>query len=220
MERILEPEYMDTVEEATEYEAMDHTSANGAVVDDVLAAGGRGRALDLGTGPGDIPLLLVERSSSIEHVTAVDAAETMLVLARHKIAVAGCGDRVEAVRADVKDLPFDDGRFDLVFSNTILHHIPEPVAMLREAWRVVAPGGLLWIRDLYRPATEDVARDLVAQYVGDGTARQQQLFFDSLHAALTVDEARATARDAGIPNAHVAMNSDRHYTLVARRDPA
>jgi len=217
MDRILEPEYMDTIEEATEYDAMDHASANRAVVDGLVAAGASGRALDLGTGPGDIPILLARETPAITHITALDAAEEMLSLARRKVAAAGLADRIAPTQGDVKALAFGDGHFDVVFSNTILHHIPEPRDMLREAWRVVAPGGLLWIRDLYRPPTEDVARALVAQYVGEGTPRQQQLFFDSLHAALTLDEARQTAAESGIDNAELAMTSDRHYTLVARK---
>ena len=78
-------------------------------------------------------------------VTAVDAAETMLAIARKKVAAEGLDDRITLDQADVKALPYPDGTFDTVYSNTILHHIPEPVAMLREAWRVLKRDGVLWI---------------------------------------------------------------------------
>jgi len=218
MDRVLEPEYMDTQDEASEYDAMDHAQANANVVADLKGAGAAGFALDLGTGPGDIPILLAQECPRVLQITAVDAAETMLAIARKKVAAAGLEDRISLDQADVKDLPYPERTFDTVFSNTILHHIPEPRAMLAEAWRVVKPGGLLWIRDLYRPADEETARALVEQYVGDGSERQQKLFFDSLCAGLTVTEAEATAHAAGIAGARVAMSSDRHYTLVARKE--
>src|SRR5687768_9199205 len=62
MIRILEPEVMDTVEDALEYEAMDHSQANESFVERLLHLGvSSGHALDIGTGPGHIPVLAAER---------------------------------------------------------------------------------------------------------------------------------------------------------------
>jgi ubiquinone/menaquinone biosynthesis C-methylase UbiE len=214
MQRVLEPEYMDTQDEATGYQAMDHSAANLSVIERFLALGG-GRCahvVDLGTGPGDIPILLAQRAPSV-HVTGIDAAEHMLQLARSKPGRCGLGDRVAFQRADVKALPFEDGSFDGVFSNTILHHIPEPVEFLCEAWRVFQRGGVLLIRDLVRPPTEADAQRLVGLHAASANAYQKQLFFASFCAALTLDEARATVRSAGMQGARVEMSSDRHYTI-------
>ena len=60
MQRELEPEVMDSAEEATDYDAMDHAEPNRAFVDRLKHLDARGRMLDLGTGPGDIPLMVVE----------------------------------------------------------------------------------------------------------------------------------------------------------------
>ena len=85
MDRILEPEYMDTAEEAEGYDDMDHTGANGAVVQRFFdIGGGPGRTLDLGTGPGHIPILIA-RACAEARIVAVDAAEHMLVIARKKV---------------------------------------------------------------------------------------------------------------------------------------
>jgi ubiquinone/menaquinone biosynthesis C-methylase UbiE len=215
--RVLEPEYMDTVEEAESYDAMDHSAPNAAVVERLLELGATsGQALDIGTGPGHIPILLA-RSAPALRITAIDAAETMLAIAARRVAESGLGARIRLERADAKALRYSAGSFDVVFSNTILHHIPDPVAFLREAWRVLQPGGVLLIRDLCRPRDEAEVQRLVALHAAGATPRQQELLAASLHAALTLDEARAAARAAGMRGVSVEMSSDRHYTIEHER---
>ena len=214
MQRVLEPEYMDTAEEADGYQDMDHSAANEAVVNDFLTIGGGscGSVVDLGTGPGDIPILLAQRSE-IPSIVGIDAAEHMLRLARPKVDTLGLSSRISFQLADVKQLPFADGAFDGVFSNTILHHIPEPLFFLREAGRVLAPNGKLLIRDLYRPADEATVQQLVDLHAATANSYQRKLFHDSLCASLTLEEIRECAADAGLGRARIEMTSDRHYTI-------
>ena len=213
MERILEPEYMDTEAEAQSYEAMDHRDANLSVAQRFFAlGGGQGLTLDIGTGPADIPILMAQQQPEGRYV-AVDAALEMLTLAQAKITDQDLTGRIALHRADAKRLPYPDDSFAAVFSNTILHHIPTPIDLLREAWRVLRPGGVLLIRDLYRPTTEADAWALVDKHAAGATDAQRQLLFDSLHAALTHAEARELVAAAGMTGATVEMTSDRHYTI-------
>lgn len=216
MERILEPEYMDTEVEAHSYAAMDHTEANHNVAERLLAlGGGHGLTLDIGTGPGDIPILMAGQKPRGRYV-AVDAAWEMLKLAKLKISDSGLAGRIVLHRADAKQLPYPADSFDAVFSNTILHHIPAPIDLLREAWRVLKPGGVLLIRDLYRPPTEAAAWALVDKHAAGATDTQRQLLFDSLHAALTPAEARKLVAVVEMTGTTVEMTSDRHYTIECR----
>lgn len=216
MKRVLEPEYMDTEAEARSYAAMDHTEANHSVAGRFLAlGGGHGLTLDLGTGPADIPILMATQRPGGRYV-AVDAAWEMLRLARLRVSEHGLTGRILLHQADVKRLPYPADSFDAVFSNTILHHIPEPIDLLREAWRVLKPGGVLLIRDLYRPPTEAAAWALVDKHAADADETQRQLLFDSLHAALTLEEARQVVAAARMTGATVEMTSDRHYTIECR----
>jgi SAM-dependent methyltransferase len=224
--RILEPEVMDTVDEAVDYNAMDHSNVNRKFVDDLLAAishvayaiqrGHTGRTptiLDVGTGTALIPIELCRRPQPFQ-ITAVDLSCEMINVAEQNVRAAKLEDRIVLRRLDAKDLPFGDGSFDAVVSNSIIHHIPEPRACLAEMVRVTATGGLLFVRDLLRPATEAEVEQLVRTYAGDANDHQRAMFGNSLRAALTVPEVRALAVEFGIPNICVAQTTDRHWTLA------
>jgi ubiquinone/menaquinone biosynthesis C-methylase UbiE len=212
VERVLEPEVMDTPEEADGYDAMDHAGPNRAFVERLVELGARGRMLDVGTGPGHIPLLVCERVPDAR-VVAIDLARHMLAHAERHRAASPHGARVELRLADAKRLDFEDASFDAVFSNTILHHIPDPRPFLAEARRVLRPGGVLLIRDLYRPETPERALELAALHAAGATPEQRELLRASLCAALTPAELRAVADRAGLGDAQIVIDSDRHMSL-------
>ncbi|MGH0034757.1 MAG: class I SAM-dependent methyltransferase [Myxococcota bacterium] len=218
MRRELEPEVMDDEAESLEYEAMDNSAPNEAFVARLVELGIRGEALDLGCGPGHIPLLACQRIPDLR-VKGVDLAESMLVLARRRLAghpdLAG---RIRFEHADAKGLAEPDDAFDAVFSNTVLHHVPEPLPFLREVARVLRPGGGLLIRDLFRPETPERALELVALHAAGASPGQQELLRASLHAALTPGELRELADAAGLEDAEIVLDSDRHMSL--QRAPA
>jgi ubiquinone/menaquinone biosynthesis C-methylase UbiE len=217
--RVLEPEVMDTAEEARDYDAMDHALVNRVFVADFLAAwDGRGPVLDLGTGTAQIPIELCRQSPAAE-VVAADAAEHMLAVARDNVRRAGLEARVRLECCDAKRLPFADGAFAAVMSNSIVHHIPEPVQVLSEAVRVTCPGGLLFFRDLLRPEDDADVRHLVDTYAAGANDNQRQMFEDSLRAALTVAEVQALAAAVGLDPDSVRRTTDRHWTLIAHKPP-
>ena len=215
--RVLEPEVMDTPEEARDYDAMDHTGVNSVFACDFLALWeGRGPVLDVGTGTAQIPLVLASQRVDVS-VVAIDLAEHMLAVGRENVARAGLTDRVQLQRVDAKAMPFADGQFGAVISNSIVHHIPEPGRVLAEMVRVAAPGGRLFVRDLLRPGDEAQLRHLVATYAGDANEHQRQMFADSLHAALTLEEVRDLVAGLGYPADGVRQTTDRHWTWSATK---
>jgi ubiquinone/menaquinone biosynthesis C-methylase UbiE len=217
--RILEPEVMDSLEEARDYDAMDHSEVNRRFVADLLEALGDeppGDVLDLGTGTALIPIELC-RACEECRIMAVDAAENMLDLARLNLEIAMLMHRVQLDRVDAKSLPHRDEMFHTVMSNSIIHHIPEPLAVLKEAVRVTEPGGLLFFRDLMRPSDKAELERLVQLYAGEENDHARQMFADSLHAALTVEETRNLVTQLGFSAASVSATSDRHWTWSARK---
>jgi ubiquinone/menaquinone biosynthesis C-methylase UbiE len=218
--RILEPEVMDSPEEARDYDAMDHAAVNRTFVADFLGVWDRvGPVLDVGTGTAQIPLELCRQVLNME-ITAMDMAAHMLQVGQDNVRRAGCQDRIRLEQADAKKLPYSAGSFGAVISNSIIHHIPEPGGVLAEMIRVVKPGGVLFVRDLLRPATEDDLRRLVAAYAGTENAHQQQMFADSLHAALSLPEIRELIASLRFDPAGVRLTSDRHWTWVAKKPHA
>lgn len=217
--RVLEPEAMDTPDEARDYDRMDHDGVNARFVADFLRTHGPcrgGEVLDVGTGPGRIPVALC-RADPKARVLGVDLAEAMLARAVENVWEAGLSGRVRIVAGDAKQLDLAGGGFEAVISNTIVHHIPEPAPALGEMVRLVAPGGTLMVRDLYRPDDLDTLAHLVDTYAGSEPPAARRLFEASLHAALTPDEVRSLVRALGLPGEGVTMTSDRHWTWVWRR---
>jgi ubiquinone/menaquinone biosynthesis C-methylase UbiE len=235
LQRVLEPEVMDTPEEALSYNGMDHSAVNKVFVDDLLAFMSENPPpkspsrlvpededaatldiLDLGTGTALIVVEFCQRMPECR-VMAADAAAAMLDLALYNVEVASLRHRVQLDQIDAKALHYMDGQFGVVMSNSLIHHIPEPIAALREAVRVTAPGGLLFFRDLLRPETPSQLGELVQLYAGSEEASAQKMFAESLNAALTLEEIRALIASLGFPPESVQQTSDRHWTWKASR---
>ena len=226
LQRVLEPEVMDTPEEARDYDAMDHGAVNTAFCTDLLAMGAIGpTVLDVGTGTALIPIELCKRAADVR-VVAVELAVHMLALARENVARAGLEARIALEKVDAKVMPYPDAAFATTISNSIVHHIPEPRLVLSEMGRVTRAGGLVFVRDLARPSTRAEVDRLVALHGGtppsDPAAlpsfeHQRELFRASLCAALTVDEVIDIANAAGLQGSAVRMTSDRHWTLAFRK---
>ncbi len=213
MERLLEPEVMDSPEEAVEYDRMDHRLANEAFVERALELGAKGGGfLDLGTGPAEISVLLCQGLPDLK-VIACDLSQGMLAIAAQRVENAGLQDRIDLRRLDAKILPFKDASFDGLLSNSLIHHLPDPILALREMVRVVRDDGLFLVRDLIRPETEERAQELVREYAGEEGERGQRMFYNSFLASLTLEEVKGLVADLHLPGTRVFQSSDRHWTL-------
>jgi ubiquinone/menaquinone biosynthesis C-methylase UbiE len=216
LSRVLEPEVMDSAAEAADYDAMDHRQVNRQFVLDFLAQQPPlGEVLDVGTGTAQIPLELCRQRPG-SRILAIDLSQHMLDVAQQSIDRAGLQQQIQLALVDGKQLPYAAGRFVAVMSNSIVHHIPQPTLALQELGRVVAPGGLIFVRDLLRPADERTVKQLVDTYAADANAHQRQMFDDSLRAALSLDEIREPVVSLGFPPETVRATSDRHWTWAAR----
>jgi ubiquinone/menaquinone biosynthesis C-methylase UbiE len=214
--RVLEPEAMETDEEVRQYDAMDHSTVNARFVNDFLAAHGPcrgGEVLDVGTGTARIPIALADADSRAR-VLALDLSETMLAQAEINIRSAGMASRIRTHKGDAKVLldSFGQGAFEGVISNTIIHHIPDPVPALETMARLVAYGGTLMVRDLARPPSTDEIIRLADTYAAGESPEARALFEASLNAALTLAEIRSLIAGLGLAPDDVTMTSDRHWT--------
>ncbi len=210
-----EPEFMDVQAEADVYALADFAEVNAAFVERLLdvAALVTARtvtALDLGTGPGDIPIRVL-RARPQWRLVAEDAAYAMLQWGKQSEDDGGPTPRW--VQADAKYLPFESRRFEIVFSNSILHHITEVDLLWGEVKRVAKPGAAVFLRDLARPDTAEDARAIVSRYAGNEPDLLQSEFLRSLLSAYTPEEVRAQLDSAGLEFIEVAKVTDRHLDI-------
>lgn len=212
MQRVLEPEVMDSPEEAAEYDAMDFTSVNTAFAEEAIALGpSTGIVLDAGTGTARIPILIAQRCPQWQ-IIGIDLAQSMLQIGLKNVLQAGLLEHILLHLVDAKQLPYEDGFFDMVISNSLIHHLPDPLPFLQELRRVLKPNGGIFLRDLIRPAEEATVNALVESIGAEYDEHQKMLFRDSLCAALTLDEVQELMQQAGLTDVRVYQSSDRHWS--------
>ena len=165
------------------------------------------RLLDFGCGIGTISVGLAEAVAPGE-MHGVDMAESEIELAT---AVAEAGGHTNATYrvADVTNLPFDDDFFDVAHCHNVLMHVPDTAAVLREAKRVLKPGGLLACREMICESS--------FTHPHYGVLRRAWDMFEDL---LTADdghpqmgkELKGHVIEAGFTNARISGSSDIYST--------
>lgn len=217
--RTLESEVMASDEEALAYDDMDHVAVNSQFIEDLLTVGLTGTGvLDLGTGTARIPIMLCRRCHNVR-VMAADLSVGMLDMARRNVEIAGLRERIQLDHSDAKQLHYGDGMFDMVMSNSIVHHLSDPELALRESLRVLRPGGRIFMRDLLRPQSVADVELLVETYAQGESEEAQGMFRASLHAALTLAEIQAIVSDICGDGGTVQATSDRHWTWTTISRP-
>jgi ubiquinone/menaquinone biosynthesis C-methylase UbiE len=120
--------------------------------------------LDCGCGPGSITLGLAQAVSPGQ-VAGIDLEPNMIEQAKAAATENQAGN-VEFLVADIYDLPFNDGQFDVVFSSSVLEHLSDPVSALKSIRRVLKPGGFAaivqtdWAEPFIVPENDSVSRFL------------------------------------------------------------
>jgi SAM-dependent methyltransferase len=138
----------------------------------------------------------------------------MLAHARRAVGAAGLADRVELLESVLPATWRERAPFDAAVSNSLLHHLHEPMVLWSEIKAITKVGAPILIMDLVRPTTRAAARDIVETYARDERPILKSDFFNSLLAAFTIDEVRAQLRAAQLDRVlTVEMMSDRHLSV-------
>lgn len=199
--------------QAIAYAKADFSSSNQMFVDGLIEAYGArlGTVLDLGCGPGDIPIRLARAKSSV-YVIAVDASEVMVSLAHEAAETTNLLQRVRVVHGRIPGLRLRAGGFDAIVSKDLLHHLPDPMALWDEVKRLGCPDAVVYVMDLFRPESQEAARRIVETVSADEHEILKRDFYNSLLAAFTPDEVRDQLRQAGL-NLDVDVVSERHMRI-------
>ncbi|MDD5312226.1 MAG: class I SAM-dependent methyltransferase [Dehalococcoidia bacterium] len=133
------------------------------IASDVRERGITGNILDIGTGPGRLPIEIAKQVKDAR-LFGVDLSQDMIKIARENAGMEGIGDRVEFRMASAYATGFESGSMDLVVSTETLHHLAKPLAAFNEIYRILKPGGQAWLFDGRKDASkaeyEETARML------------------------------------------------------------
>jgi len=147
--------------------------------------------LDLGSGGGIDVLLSARRVGPAGRVYGVDMTDEMLALARRNAERAGATN-VEFLKGTIEAVPLPDASVDVVISNCVINLSTDKDAVLREAFRVLRPGG--------RFAVSDV---VVRGEVPEEIRRNVELWIGCVAGALRDDEYAAKLRAAGFEDVEI-----------------
>lgn len=218
LERTPEPELMDEAEQAAAYAGADFEASHGAIVDALV---GRlpdfpetGHVLDIGCGPGDISIRVARCFPGVR-VDGIDGAAAMLAPGRERIQREALDERIGLYRVMLPDEAPPRGEYDAVVSNSLLHHLHDPMVLWRAVVVTARVGAPVFIADLARPGSEAAVDALVAGMADEPEVLQRD-FRASLHAAFTVEEVRGQLRAAGLDLA-VELIDDHHLVVWGYR---
>ncbi len=220
MRRIPEPELMDDPEQALAYCRADFEEPHSnfiKLLEGYCSFQGRiGTVLDMGCGTGDITFR-VGRALAGSVIDAVDGSAAMLRhanlgLEKHP----ECRGRIRFLQARIQEFT-PDKLYDLIVSNSLLHHIHDPADFWDSVKRLSAAGTMVFIMDLMRPGTAYEARRLVETYSPDEPDILKRDFYNSLLAAFEIDEVKKHLKEAGLGCLKVRRAGDRHLIVYGVR---
>lgn len=220
MQRVPEPELMDAPEQARAYAEADFSEPNALFVDWTLShlrGRGSGQLLDLGCGPGDICLRFAHALPGWR-ITGLDAGPNMLALAHAALGATDLGTRVEFIQAHLPAHGLNH-RFDAVVSNSLLHHLPDPMTLWHVIAELAAPGAFVQVMDLHRPPDRQAAATLVDEHAAGEPDILRHDFYNSLLAAWTENEVREQLRQAGFHGLTLSRPTALHWLVRGCNGP-
>jgi arsenite methyltransferase len=159
--------------------------------------------LDLGSGGGIDVLLSARRVGPAGKVYGLDMTDDMLALANENKRKAGA-QNVEFLKGEIENIPLPDNSVDVIISNCVINLSADKPRVLREAFRVLKPGGRFAVSDVVRRGA-----------VPEPIARSLQAWAGCVAGALEIDEYKALLTQAGFTS--VDIEPTRVYRLEDAR---
>jgi ubiquinone/menaquinone biosynthesis C-methylase UbiE len=209
-------------EQAAAYASADFSEPNRLFCDELASRfrlPDRAMVIDLGCGPADIPLRLARRYPGWRF-GVVDGSKAMLRHAARAIAKAGFEERIRIHRSRVPSRHLPDEAYDIVLSNSLLHHMPDATFFWSEVRRFLGSEGIVMVMDLARPASEAEVKAIVDTHAAEEPEILRKDFANSLRAAYAPAEVVEQVREAGLGFLRVEMVSDRHLLAYGSDGPA
>ena len=214
MVRVLEPELMDDDAQAVAYAKANFAEENQGFVDrfrEYFPDFTEGTVLDLGCGPGDIPIRMA-RALPMCRVIGVDASEPMIRIAEAAVLQTGLTPRI-SFRCERFQKIAGASQADAAISNSLLHHVPNPLQFWNRLRQLVKPGSPVLVMDLLRPESPEAAQAIVNEYAAKESDILRRDFYNSLLAAFTEDEIGAQLAQLNLTRLLIDVPDDRHWVV-------
>lgn len=214
MDRVLEPELMDDLKQAEAYACADFEEENQGFVErfkEYFPEFSQGTVLDLGCGPADIPIRFTKLFPGCQ-IIGVDASVPMIQLGEQAVKEAGLSDRI-TLRCERYEEVAGARIADAVISNSLLHHLPNPLQFWQKIRQLVRPGAPVLVMDLLRPESPEAAQAIVDEYAANGPDILRRDFYNSLLAAFTEDEIGSQLARMNLTRLLIDVPDDRHWVV-------
>ena len=220
MDRVPEPELMDDDEQALAYSQADFSRPHQHFVELFSEHHSdwtpQGFALDLGCGPADVTVRFARRFEGV-HVDGVDGSPAMLRCGQERLAAERLEKRIDLVEGYLPGATLPRERYDVVISNSLLHHLNDPAVVWDAVSSHTAVGGRVFVMDLMRPESRERAEWMREEYSPGEPEVLRRDFFHSLLAAYSPDEVRGQLETAGLGHLTLKPTSDRHFIVFGTR---
>lgn len=216
MERTPEPELMNEVTQAKAYAEADFSEPHSHFVSmfakkfPTLQV--TGTVLDLGCGPADVSRRFAQVYPECQ-IHGIDGAANMLTLGREANAQVQLAQRIELFEIQLPCQALPLATYDAVISNSLLHHLHDPMVLWRSLHQFAVSGAPVFIMDLMRPASKEIAQALVDCYAENEPPVLRQDFYASLCAAFTPEEIAQQLAMSQLNSLQVEIVSDRHLII-------
>lgn len=216
MQRIPEPELMNGVFQAQAYAHADFSEPHEHFVSLFMRKFPdlpvNGTVLDLGCGPADVSRRFARAFPGC-CLHGVDGAANMLQLGRLANQQAQLDSRIELFEVCLPCESLPQPAYDVLISNSLLHHLHEPMVLWQSLQQFARSGSAIFIMDLMRPQTLSLAQAIVSKYAEHEPAVLREDFLASLCAAFTPEEIQMQLLKSHLDTLHMEVISDRHLIV-------
>mgnify|MGYP006240614355 FL=1 len=204
---------MEQKEQAYAYANADFSNSNGLFLEKLFefcTITDETKILDVGCGDGEIPIEIYKKTKS--KITVLDGSSAMLDEFSKKMSANNIDD-IKIIQGRYEDTHLSEKNFDILISNSVLHHVKSPKKFWEKSFNLVRQQGQIVLMDLFRPSNEHELLTILEKYGGSNQVLLND-FENSLRAAYTPYEVEGQLSSFPSISSSVKAISDRHFFVT------
>lgn len=213
MKRVPEPDLMEQKEQAYAYANADFSNSNELFLEKLFESCSitdETKILDVGCGDGEIPIEIYKKTKS--KITVLDGSTAMLDEFSKKMSANNIDD-IKIIQRRYEDTHLPEKSFDILISNSVLHHVKSPKKFWEKSFNLVRQQGHIVLMDLFRPSNEHELLTILDKHGGNNPVLLND-FENSLRAAYTPYEVEVQLSSFPSISSSVKAISDRHFFVT------